>query len=172
MDEMNQPSPGPVPGAPRDYLQPAFWAGVCSGVLTGVPGLSLLFCLWMTGGGTLAVYFFKLMNGAPLQRPAEGARLGMLTGVFAFAVWSVVSLLSNVLINRGFWNFVNAFNEQIQASMAGNPQSKEFLDWFATTDGLITMLAFTGLAFLTVHVLLAALGGATGVRTFSNERRD
>jgi len=50
MDEMNQPSPGPVPGAPRDYLQPAFWAGVCSGVLTGVPGLSLLFCLWMTGG--------------------------------------------------------------------------------------------------------------------------
>jgi len=96
----------------------------------------------------------------------------MLTGVFAFAVWSVVSLLSNVLINRGFWNFVNAFNEQIQASMAGNPQSKEFLDWFATTDGLITMLAFTGLAFLTVHVLLAALGGATGVRTFSNERRD
>jgi hypothetical protein len=185
MDEMNPPPssrrspppdspapPSPTPPPRPDYLQPAFWAGVCSGVLTGVPGLSLGFCLWMTGGGTLAVYFFKLMNGFPLRRGADGARLGMLTGMFSFLVWSVVSLLSNVLINRGFWNYVNAFNEQLQTSMPNDPQTREFLAWFSTTDGLITMLVFMSLAFLTVHVLLATLGGATGVRTFNNEKPD
>jgi len=174
MDEMNQPappSPGAAPGPPAgDYLQPAFWAGFCSGVLTGVPVLSAGCCLWMAGGGTLAVYLFRLMNGFSLQRPADGARLGMITGLFAFLVWGVVSLLSNVLISRGFWNFVNSFSEQFQKSMPNDPQTREFMAWASTTDGMITMFLFVSLAFLMAHILLAALGGATGVRTFNKEK--
>src|ERR1035438_6245732 len=152
MDEMSQPAPPPKTSQAGDYLQPAFWAGFCSGVLTGVPVLSAGCCLWMAGGGTLAVYFFQLMNGRSLQRPADGARLGMITGMFAILVWSGVSLLANVLISRGFWNFVNSFNEQLQQSMPNTPESRQFLAWFATTDGMISMLAFTALAFLMVHV--------------------
>ena len=173
MDEIDQPAPPvstPPAAPPADYLQPAFWAGVCSGVLTGVPVLSAGCCLWMAGGGTLAVFFFQQMNGFSLQRPADGARLGMITGLFAFLVWSVVSLLSNVLISRGFWNFVNTFNEQFQKSMPNDPQTREFVAWASTTDGMITMFIFVALAFLTAHVLLGALGGATGVRSFNKER--
>jgi hypothetical protein len=176
MDEMNQPVPPVGPpvapeSRPADYIQPAFWAGVCSGVLTGVPVLSAGCCFWMAGGGTLAVYFFQLMNGFPLQRPADGARLGMITGLFAFLIWGVVSFGSNVLISRGFWNFVNTFNEQFQKSMPTDPQTREFVAWASTTDGMITMFMFVGLSFLTAHVLLGALGGATGVRSFNKQRQ-
>ena len=171
MDETSQPAPMPPKTSQAgDYLQPAFWAGFCSGVLTGVPVLSAGCCLWMAGGGTLAVYFFQLMNGRSLQRPADGARLVMITGMFAFLVWSVVSLLSNVLISRGFWNFVNSFNEQFQKSMPNDPQTREFMAWVSTTDGMITMFIFVALSFLTAHVLLASLGGATGVRSFNKQK--
>jgi hypothetical protein len=172
MDEMSQPVAPAPPPPPVDYFQPAFWAGFCSGVLTGVPILNLGCCVWMTGGGTLAVYFFQLMNGVTLRRPADGARLGMLTGLFAFLVGSAVSLLSNVLINRGFWNYVNSANDQFRQSLPTDPQTREIAAWMSTTDGMITMLIFVALAFLMAHVLLGALGGATGVRSFNKDRKD
>jgi hypothetical protein len=178
MDDMNQP-PGTTqttPQTPPDsvqggYLQPAFWAGLCSGVLTGVPGLSIGCCLWMSGGGTLSVYFYKLMNGFPLRRPAEGARLGMLTGMFAFLFWAAVSFLSNVLISRGLANYVNNYRNQFEEAVSGSPQAKELIGMIRTTDGIIAMFVFMALAFLVAHILLAMLGGATAVRTFNQEKR-
>ncbi|GEM_PF-6239113 len=168
MDEITTGVPPPPDTdalPPGDYIQPAFWAAICSGVLTGVPLLSEGFCLWLSGGGMLAVYFFKLMNGFVPRRTSDGARLGMLTGAFAFFVWLAVSMLANRLLHVGFWDFAMIASEHLRQSKPNDAQTREILDWMTSRDGLIVMYCFASLSVLVVNVLLAAIGAATAVRS-------
>ena len=154
------PGAGPPSNAAGDYLKPAFWAGICAGVLSGVPLLSAGCCLWMAGGGTLAVYFFQLQNSFPLRRPGDGARLGMLAGFFGFLVASIVNVSSQLLLFRGWEKFTTVLRRQLEQTLPKDPQGKEALAWAMTTDGLITMIVLGALMFLTLFVLLSMAGGA------------
>src|SRR5436190_1467782 len=147
MDEMKQP---PVP--PAGYLQPAFWAGFCSGVLSGVPVLNSACCLWMGGGGVLAVYFFKLQYGFPIKRPGDGGRLGLLAGMFGCLVAIPLNLVSQILVFRGWGNFTSELRKHLEESLSRDPQAKEAMSWALTTDGLITLTVFCGLAFLLAYM--------------------
>ena len=167
------PQPGttvPSPTLKADFLKPAFWAGFCSGVLSGVPLLNLGCCIWMAGGGTLAVYFFQLQNGFPLKRPGDGGRLGLLAGLFGFLFSSAVNLLSQLLLFRGWDKFTKALREQLQRSMPNDAQGKEAFAWAMTTDGTITLIVLGSLMFLTAYLLMSMAGGAAGVRAFHKDR--
>ena len=76
ISEHQPPAPPPAgvgvaPPTGQEFLYPAFMAAICSGVLSGVPVLNIGCLLWMTGGGTLAVYFFEQKHGRPLLRTAD-----------------------------------------------------------------------------------------------------
>jgi len=173
----SEPSPAPSGQGPvqADYLYPAFWAGVCSGVLTGVPLLSEACCLWMTGGGMLAVYFFHLKNGFLLKKPGDGARLGLFTGIFGGLISVVVNFGSQLLLSRGFSNMLQAFRDQIkqmQQTMPADPGAKEAMAWAMTTEGTVSLMILGSLMVCVLFMLLSTAGGALGVRTLSKEPGD
>ena len=180
MEDFQQPDPtlpDPEPSPPSapvqaDYLYPAFWAGVCSGVLSGVPLLSEACCLWMTGGGTLAVYFFQLKNGFPLKKAGDGARLGLFTGVFGGLISVAVNFGSQLLLSRGVSTMLQAFREQIkqmQQNMPSDPQAKEAVAWAMTTEGTVSLMIVGALAVCVLFMLLSTAGGALGVRSLNQE---
>jgi len=169
--EPTEPPPVPVQA---DYLYPAFWAGVCSGILSGVPLLNSACCLWMTGGGMLAVYFFYLKNGFPLKKAGDGARLGLFTGIIGSLISTAVNFGSQLLINRGVSNMMEAVRKGIlemerslPPTTPPDPQAKEAIAWAMTTEGTVSLMILGSLMMCVLFVLLSTAGGALGVRTLS-----
>ena len=168
------PEPAPLPpglASPtgEELLYPAFMAGICAGALSGVPLINVFCCLWMVGGGMLAVYFFYLKTGRGLPSPADGARLGLLTGLFGFLVAFFVNVLSQLLIHRGVQGAMARYREQIQKSPLGSdPQSKELLAWALTPAGTAGLFLTGMIIFFAVFLALSTVGGVLGVRVQSS----
>jgi hypothetical protein len=146
-------TPAPTPAVPN-YVYPAFWAGFCSGVLSGVPILNEGCCLWISGAGTLAVYFFQLKNGYNLKRVSDGARLGAFTGFWGFLFSTIVGFGSQVLLRRGVGNLIAAFHEQMQASMPTDPQTKEAVAWAMTKEGTVSLLVVGATMYCVIYMLV------------------
>ncbi|MDH4197957.1 MAG: hypothetical protein OEW05_11145, partial [Candidatus Aminicenantes bacterium] len=63
-------------------ILPALIGGVVAGVLSGIPFLNCLCCLWIIGGAMLAAHL--LARESPVSLTAgDGAVVGVLTGIFA-----------------------------------------------------------------------------------------
>lgn len=91
-----------MPNRPGIVL-PALYGGIIMGVISAVPGLSLLNCFCCAGimlGGFLAVFFYKkdLTAGMPLLTSADGVKLGALAGVFGAIVSIVLSRLVTAVL--------------------------------------------------------------------------
>ena len=154
----------------QELLYPAFMAGVCSGALSGVPLINICSCLWMLGGGMLAVYFFRLKNGWALPNPGDGARLGMLTGFFGFFLAFFINVFSQLLIHRGVQGFLARYREQVQRSpAASDPQSRELMAWALTPTGMAALFIAGTIVFFAFFVGLSTVGGALGVRVAKSE---
>ncbi len=165
MDDLPQ-TPAPERG---DYLYPSFWAGLCAGILAGMPLLNEACCMWMAGGGTLAVYFFQLKNEFKLTRPRDGARLGLFTGMFGGVIALIVNAGSQLAIYRGPSKLAEAFRQKMTEAMPPDPQTKEAMEWAMTREGTITMLIAMGLGLCVLFMLLAMAGGAVGVRIMNKD---
>ena len=75
-----------MPPAPK--LQPALFGGLFIGVLSALPIINLgncLCCLWVVGGGALAVYLMQQNYPYAIQT-ADGALVGLLAGVIGGAL--------------------------------------------------------------------------------------
>lgn len=156
---------GPAPALGQELLYPAFMAGICAGVLSGVPLINACCCLWMVGGGMLAVYFFLLKHGRPLTNPRDGARLGLLTGFFGFFVGFFVNVFSQILIHRGVQAFIVRYREALEKSAAkADPQAKEALAWATSPGGMATLFIVTTVIFFLLFIVLSTAGGILGVR--------
>jgi hypothetical protein len=165
--QLPETPPGPpeiAPAAGHEYLSPAFMAAICAGVLTGVPVLNLLCCLWMIGGGALAVHFFRLIHGRPLVRLGDGARLGTITGFFGFFVAFFVNLFSQLLIHRGASGFLARFRESLERSLPSDPQQRAALEWAKTAGGTAIILALASILVFVVFVLCSTAGGALAAK--------
>ena len=69
----------------------ALISGAVAGVLSGVPFVCGLCCLWIIGGGMLAAYL--LVKGSPVALSAgDGAIVGVFTGIVAAVVRTFVSI--------------------------------------------------------------------------------
>ena len=80
-----------IPAPPR--LQPAFYGGLFIGVLSALPVISIgnCCCLWVLGGGMLAVYLMQ--QNHPYQvTAADGALVGLLAGVFGGIIGTIISI--------------------------------------------------------------------------------
>jgi hypothetical protein len=182
---MDEPLPPPEPETPvtqevfpagvapptgQELLYPAFMAAICAGVLSGVPVLNTGCCLWMSGGGVLAVYFFELKTGRPLTRLGDGARLGTITGFFGFFVAFFVNLFSQILIYRGISGVLERYHEEIaRMPVSPDPQSKEMLAWALTPAGMAGLFITGTILFFLFFVTLSTAGGAVGVKALRKE---
>jgi hypothetical protein len=94
-----------MPNKPS-ILLPALYGGIIIGVISAVPGLSLLNCFCCAGimlGGFFAVFFYKkdLTANMPPLSSNDGLRLGALAGVFGAVVSLILSRLVLTMFGGG-----------------------------------------------------------------------
>ena len=147
-----------------EYFRPTLIAGAIAGVLSGLPIISCLCCLWIVGGAALAVKL--LVKQTPgLLRPSDGAIVGALTGIVAAVARTLLSL---------------AFRPDIEAAHRA-------LDWLSSfgfeKPSNIDSLLESSSAFLSpgwlllglfitaaVYAIMGVLGGIIGVSIFAKKK--
>lgn len=97
-------------------------AGTAMGVISALPGLSLInccCCAGIIGGGILAVYLYKqeFKEGMPSLESSDGLVLGILAGLVGAFTATVVSLM--IILVFGAWEaeFVRGIVGKILESM-------------------------------------------------------
>lgn len=143
----------------RSFLLSSLIAGAAIGLLGSLPVLNFvncLLCIWVWGGGLLAVYVYRRFQpGQPALSPAQGAGLGAVAGLVGAGIGAVVFLLTSSLslpLMQGLARML-----QVEGDLPF--QSGGF------TNTLISTLIFLVID-LVLYPLFGALGGLIGASVF------
>ena len=146
-------------------LPPALIGGAIAGVLSGIPFLNCLCCLWIIGGAVLASYL--LAKDSPVSLTSgDGAIVGALAGISAAVVDSLVGIPLhglNVAVMRRMMERLSEFAEEM-------PSGWE--TWLDRTGGGASITMFLiGLFFsAAIFAALGALGGIIGMSLFGKKK--
>src|SRR5947208_17192184 len=105
--------------APPPKLQPALFGGLAMGVLSALPLVNLgncLCCMWVVGGGALAVYLMQQNHPYPVTS-ADGALVGLMAG----ALGGIIALLLSIPLMMAMGPLQHRIIERI----ADNPHIPE-----------------------------------------------
>lgn len=148
-----------------EYLRPALIAGAIAGVLSGLPFVNCLCCLWIIGGAALAVNLLA-KNTAGVLTSGDGAIVGALTGIVAAVVDTIIKIPLqpyNMALARRVLDKFSEFGQDMPASLDGFLNgSSNFLTpgWFLL--GLFLTAA--------VYTVVGVLGGIIGVALFGRKK--
>jgi len=149
---------------PRMFV-PALIGGAVAGVLSGLPFLNCLCCLWIIGGAALAA--FLTAKDSPISLKAgDGAVIGALTGVAAAVVDSLIGLPLrglNTAVMRRMMERLSEFSQDMPSGWDKifNRTATEFSP----------AMFFLGL-FISAAIFAAVgtLGGILGVALFGKKK--
>lgn len=145
-------------------LMPALIGGAAAGLLSGIPLLNCLCCLWIIGGAILAS--FLLIKDSPVTLTAgDGAIVGVFTGIVAAIVEAIISIPLQPLNKE----FARKMMETISEYTEEMPSWWE--SWFETgAAGASLSMFMLGLAIsAVVFAALGALGGIIGISLFKKK---
>jgi len=150
-----------------EYLVPALIAGGAAGVLSAVPFVNCLCCLWIIGGGVLAAYL--LADRTPrLLSAGDGALAGALTGIAAAVVSSVIEVplrpFNEAFVRRlaaGLSRFTQQMPAQWRDLVERSNAPRGFSPGLFLLDLFITAAIFAA---------LGVLGGVIGVSIFGRKK--
>ena len=133
--------------------------------------LNLLFFIWTFGAGALSVSSYRKRTQGAVT-PAMAARLGLLSGVVAFAIFLLVFLIA---MSRS--DFGPPLKQQIRADMERrianypDPKVRQAAAALTSPNGFATVftLAIAMLGFL--YVLCSILGAVAGATVFAPKNR-
>jgi hypothetical protein len=149
-----------------EYLVPALIAGVGAGILSGIPFVNCLCCLWIIGGAVLAAHLLAKNSPGPLTA-GDGAIVGTLTGIVAAVVDSLMSLPLR-RVNEEFLRRVTDSLSQFANQMPSWWQ--DFVQRRATA-GVSPAMFLLGLFIsAAIFAVLGVLGGVIGVSVFGRKR--
>lgn len=74
-----------------DYFLPALIGGLLGGVVSAIPFLNCLCCLWVSGGAMLSAYLLSERSPTPL-RTGDGLLVGVLSGIFGGVIHAVLKV--------------------------------------------------------------------------------
>jgi hypothetical protein len=80
-----------APPPELDFLKPSLKAGVGLGVLTGIPFVSCLCCIWVIGGGALATWLLDKQRPGTLKY-GDGALAGAISGLIGAIVATIIGI--------------------------------------------------------------------------------
>lgn len=149
---------------PRPSLfTPALIGGAVAGLLSAIPFVNCLCCLWIIGGGALAAYLWAKDIPGGLTS-GEGALVGAFAGVVAAAADALISIpfatLNSVFFRRVF--------ERLSAYVEDMPAGWE--RWFDRTGPFQVGWFFVGLMIAAaIFAVLGALGGVIGLSLFGRK---
>lgn len=153
----------------------ALLAGAAAAVLTAIPIVAIGCCLWMLGAGAMSVALYQRQVPGTYITPGMGMKLGALAGTFGFIINACVTIASFLLF-RGSPDFRNAMQEQMQKSMARNPDPKvqqmmqQMMEFISSPQGLATLMVVTLLVLAVMFLLFTGAGGALGASMFGRRR--
>jgi hypothetical protein len=174
--EPEQEEPLPVPILPVEVRQPpkpldvgfrnpvavriglivallSFFASALSGPILILP------LFWLLGAGFLSVYLYNRRTGLPLT-PRSGARMGWMTGLFAFVI--LLILLTTVVVAVSNDTMAAELLAQMRARGA-DVNAQHMLEAFQNPGGIAEIL----LVSFVVFTLFPTLGGALGAKLLS-----
>lgn len=144
---------------------PALIGGVAAGVLSGIPIVSCLCCLWIIGGGMLAAYF--LTKDSPIVLTAgDGAIVGIFTGIIAAVVEAFVNIPFRAVSERLMQGMIDRFSQYYDQMPSGweswlqEGNLEHSLVW-AVIGLVVSAVIFSA---------LGALGGIIGISLFGKKK--
>jgi hypothetical protein len=149
-----------------EYLVPALIAGAVAGVLSGIPFVNCLCCLWIIGGAVLATSLLA-KNTSTALTAGDGAIVGALTGIVAAVVDGLISIPLQP-VNAAV---VQRLTESLARVMDELPAAFQDLLRRETSTGFSLAGFFLGL-FITaaIFAVLGLLGGVIGVSLFGRKK--
>lgn len=122
----------------------------------------LLSVVWLVAGGFLAVYLYSRRTGLPLTF-VSGARMGWITGLFAFL--PVLILFTTGIVAISDQGASAELVRQMQARGAG-VDAEAALAVLRNPAGVIAMVVM----FFVIFTLFPAIGGALGAKVLGGRR--
>jgi hypothetical protein len=146
-------------------LMPALIGGGLAGILSGIPLLNCLCCLWIIGGAMLASYLLAKEMRPRIMTAGEGAIVGTISGLIAAAVSTLVSIpFQGIFRGEFFQKFMDRFAEYAKEMPEG---------WETWLEGSfetsLPMLMLSLLISAVIFGALGALGGIIGASLFSKK---
>ena len=127
-----------------------------------LPVVSVLFPIWMLGGGWLAVILYRRRSPLLLLSSVIGGKIGALAGLLGFLYFAIFTssylAIATVVMHQG---------EQIRALLRGaleqaaanNHDIQPIIQWAQTPEGLAVLVIFGMFLFLVAFLLLSTAGG-------------
>ncbi len=144
---------------------PALIGGVTAGILSGIPFINCLCCLWIIGGGMLAAYFLT-KDSSLIPTAGDGAIVGTFSGIMAAIVGFLISLPFSALNEKFIQGMMDRFSEYYEEMPSG-------FERFFSEGAFETSVAWTliGLVFsVVIYSALGALGGIIGISLFGKKK--
>ena len=153
-----------MPQAPK--LQPALFGGLFIGVLSALPFVNACCCLWVIGGGMIAVYLMQ-QNYPYAVKAADGVLVGLLAGVFG----AILSTLLSIPIQMAMGPVI----QRVITGILNNPniaaeQKTMIENMLARNTGPSVIGVMFSMVFgIVVGAIFGLLGGLLGVAVFKKE---
>jgi hypothetical protein len=150
-------------GQKPSIFTPALIGGAVAGILSGIPFLNCLCCLWIIGGAILAAYL--LSKDSPVTMTAgDGALVGAFTGLFAAIVHALISIPLKALNIVFFRRLLEKLSEYTQ-------DIGDWRQWFDRGTGPVSISWFLLGLIITaaIFAVLGALGGIIGTGLFGKK---
>ena len=127
--------------------------------------------LWMLLGGAVAALLYARRRPNVVLTPGAGARIGAISGIFAFVFFAAVAALA--LVGSGGEQLRAMMQQAVAQAIAANadPKAREVLERFNNPQGIAMMIAVGMALSFVFSVLLATLGGAIGASLFGGRRK-
>ncbi len=143
---------------------PALIGGAVAGILSGIPFVNCLCCLWIIGGAMLAAYL--LTKDSPVVLSAgDGAIVGIFTGIVAAFVEVIISIPFKAVTDKFMRNMIDRFSEYYDEM----PQGWE--SWFegGAFDASFVWTIIGLVISAVIFAALGALGGIIGISLFGKK---
>ncbi len=142
----------------------ALIGGAGAGILSGIPFVSCLCCLWIIGGAMLAAYL--LAKDSPVALTAgDGAIVGVFTGIVAVVVQAILSFLFRPVNREFFRRMMERFAEYSEEMPPG---FEGFFDG-GSTQVSVPLFLIGILISAIAFAALGALGGIIGISLFGKK---
>lgn len=145
-------------------FMPALIGGGLAGILSGIPIINCLCCLWIIGGAMLAAYLLT-KDSKILLTSGDGAIVGAFAGIIAAVVDFFVSIPFQAMSEDIFKNILERFSEYADEM----PQGWEHFMEGGAFESSMAMNILGLLIAAVVFSILGALGGILGISLFGKK---
>ena len=157
-------------------LVPVSQAAAIAGILSLLPRISALCCLWLPLGGLLAVWFYKRTTPTPRVSAGMGFRLGAVTGVIAYGLYIVISAAELLIARFALHQNVGAelratFLKALEQGVAKNPtpEAQQMLKSFSSPEGMAIAITLGLVLMFLGFIIFSSLGGGAGSVMFGEK---